>query len=313
MKNKMYLVLPCYNEEEILASSIKKLNKKMDELIKNKKIDKNSKMVFIDDGSKDNTWNIIKNASNKNNRIIGLKFSGNRGHQAAVLAGLKYSTNKCDFTISIDSDLQQDINAIDDFIEKYNDGNQIVYGVRNSRNTDGFFKKISSQMFYKLMTIFGCNIIPNHADYRLVSNKVLIELNKYEEQSIFLRGLFPSMGYKNDIVYFDVFEREAGKSKYTLKKMLRLAKDGITAFSVKPLQIITYFGVLIFILSSLFLLQYIFFQNNIILYFGIAFLPCSFILISLGIIASYIGQIYEESKKRPKYLIEEVIDNEIVR
>ena len=168
-------------------------------------------------------------------------------------------------------------------------------------------------MFYKLMTIFGCNIIPNHADYRLVSNKVLIELNKYEEQSIFLRGLFPSMGYKNDIVYFDVFEREAGKSKYTLKKMLRLAKDGITAFSVKPLQIITYFGVLIFILSSLFLLQYIFFQNNIILYFGIAFLPCSFILISLGIIASYIGQIYEESKKRPKYLIEEVIDNEIVR
>lgn len=306
MSNVMYLILPCYNEEEILEKSIIKLNKKMDELIQKKIIEENSKMVFVDDGSCDSTWSIIKKASEKNCRIVGLKFSGNRGHQVAVLAGLKYSVNKCDFAISIDSDLQQDINAIEKFIEKYTEGCNIVYGVRNSRNTDGFFKRSSSQLFYKLMKLFGCNIIPNHADYRLVSNKVLVELDKYDEHSIFLRGLFPSMGYKNEIVYFDVFEREAGKSKYTLKKMLKLARDGITSFSIKPLQLIMSFGILLFALSALFLLQYFLFRNLILLYFGFAFLPCSFILISLGIIASYIGQIYEETKHRPKYLIEEV-------
>lgn len=310
---KMYLILPCYNEEEIIEDSIKKLTKKIDELIKAKKISKDSKMVFVDDGSKDKTWSIIKKNSVKNKYINAIKFSSNRGHQIAVLAGLNYCTNKCDYTISLDSDLQQDINAIDLFIEKYNNGNDIVYGVRNSRNTDSFFKKFTSQLFYKIMKFFGCDIIPNHADYRLVSNKVLIELLKYKEESVFLRGLFPTMGYKNDIVYFDVFERSAGKSKYTIKKMLKLAKDGITSFSTLPLQMILYFGILILVMSLCLLVQYFFVKNLIMLYFGIALLPSSFVIICMGILAQYAGQIYSEVKKRPRYLIEEIINEEIFK
>ena len=311
MKRKkiMYLILPCYNEEEILEDSIQKLTSKIEELISKGKISKDSKMVFIDDGSIDKTWKILKNNSKENKYIKALKFSSNRGHQIAVLAGLHYCNNKCDFCISLDSDLQQDINAIDEFINKYNEGNDIVYGVRNSRNTDSFFKKETSQLFYKIMLAFDCNIIVNHADYRLVSNKVLNELIRYNESNVFLRGLFPSMGYKNDIVYFNVFDRTAGKSKYTLRKMLNLAKDGITSFSVKPLQLVLNLGLFMNIISILLLFQYLVIKNKIMLYFGISMFPSSLVIISLGIVAIYIGQIYSETKDRPKYLIEEEIND----
>lgn len=312
MKNNaiLYLVLPCYNEEEGIKETIFRLTNKMNELIDKKIISNKSKMVFIDDGSKDNSWDIIKKISKNNKYIRAIKFSSNRGHQIAVLAGLHYSTNKCDVTISLDADLQQDINAIERFMKKYYEGNEIVYGVRNSRKTDGFFKKVTSQMFYKLMHLFGCNIITNHADYRLVSNKVLKEFIKYNEDSVFLRGLFPTMGYKNDIVYFDVYDRFAGKSKYTLKKMLKLAKDGITSYSIKPLQMIFSFGMFLAIISIILLLQYIFLKSKIMFIFGIVFLPTSLLLLGMGIIGIYIGQIYTEVKNRPKYLIEETINEE---
>ena len=307
--NVLYLVVPCYNEEDGLKNTIQKLTNKYNDLISQKMISKKSKMVFVDDGSSDNTWNILMKESKNNAFIRAIKFSSNRGHQIAVLAGLHYCTNKCDFSISIDADLQQDINALDEFIKKYFEGNEIVYGVRNSRDTDSYFKKQTSQIFYKIMLMFGCNIIVNHADYRLVSNKVLNELINYNENDVFLRGLFPTMGYQNDIVYFDVFDRMAGKSKYTLKKMLKLARDGITSFSVKPLDLVLKLGVFMLFISIIGLIVDVFVANMIILYIGISTLLTSLVVICMGIVGVYIGQIYSETKNRPKYLIDEVIDD----
>ena len=230
--NTLYVVVPCYNEEEVLEETTKRLKEKLTNLINQKKISKNSKVMYVNDGSKDKTWELIKKIS-KDTMFTGISLSRNRGHQNALLAGLMTAKEKADIIISMDADLQDDINAIDEMIKKYEEGNEIVYGVRSSRKKDSWFKKTTAEAFYKFMKIMGVDIIFNHADYRLASKKVLNELEKFEEVNLFLRGIFPLIGYKYDIVYYERNERFAGESKYPLKKMLNFAWDGITSFSVK--------------------------------------------------------------------------------
>lgn len=318
MKNKiLYLVVPCYNEELVLEETTKQMCKKLKELISKKIISNKSKICFVDDGSSDNTWKIISELSKENNKVIGIKLSHNRGHQNALLAGLMEAKKYADMVITIDADLQQDINAIDRFVEEYYKGNEIVYGVRTSRNTDKFLKKFTSQIFYKIMNKFGCESIKNHADYRLTSKRVLNELEKYKESNLYLRGLFPYMGFKSSIIYFDVFDRFAGKSKYNFSKMLTLATDGITSFSILPIQLVFSLGVTITFISLLLLMiiLILFIFNKVMLGLNIIvscmFLICGIIVTSLGIIGEYIGKTYIETKQRPKYSIEEILDENI--
>lgn len=318
MKNKiLYLVVPCYNEELVLEETTKQMCKKLKELISKKIISNKSKICFVDDGSSDNTWEIISELSKENNKVIGIKLSHNRGHQNALLAGLMEAKKYADMVITIDADLQQDINAIDKFVEEYYKGNEIVYGVRTSRNTDKFLKKFTSQIFYKIMSKFGCESIKNHADYRLTSKRVLNELEKYKESNLYLRGLFPYMGFKSSIIYFDVFDRFAGKSKYNFSKMLTLATDGITSFSILPIQLVFSLGVTITFISLLVLMiiLILFIFNKVMLGLNIIvsclFLICGIIVTSLGIIGEYIGKTYIETKQRPKYSIEEILDENI--
>lgn len=224
MKEKiLYVVVPCYNEEEVLKETTKRLKEKLSNLIKRKKISKNSRVMYVNDGSSDNTWNIIKETNNKEKLFTGISLSKNRGHQNALLAGLMTAKKYSDIVISMDADLQDDINAIDEMLEEYYKGNDIVYGVRNSRKKDTFFKRFTAETFYKIMRFMGLEIVYNHADYRLASKKVLDELEKYEEVNLFLRGIFPLIGYKSSIVYYERAERFAGKSKYPLKKMISFA------------------------------------------------------------------------------------------
>ena len=317
MKNKkpiLNLVIPCYNEEEALPLTKEQLDKKMEELIKNGLINKNSKVVLVNDGSKDNTWNIISKIHKENNMYVGINLAKNKGHQNALLAGLMYAKDHSDISISMDADLQDDINVIDDMINKYNDGADIVYGVRSSRKKDTFFKKFTAEFFYKLMKFMGVEIIFNHADCRLMSKRALEGLSQYQEVNLFLRGIVPQIGYKTDIAYYERNERIAGDSKYPLKKMLTFAIDGITSFSIKPLRMITSIGFIILLLS-IFVLCY-----SIIMKFlgntvsGWTFIVCSIWLIGgiqtlcLGIIGEYIGKIYNESKQRPRYIIENILD-----
>lgn len=318
MKNKiLYLVVPCYNEELVLEETTKQMCKKLKELISKKIISNKSKICFVDDGSSDNTWKIISELSKENNKVIGIKLSHNRGHQNALLAGLMEAKKYADMVITIDADLQQDINAIDRFVEEYYKGNEIVYGVRTSRNTDKFLKKFTSQIFYKIMSKFGCESIKNHADYRLTSKRVLNELEKYKESNLYLRGLFPYMGFKSSIIYFDVFDRFAGKSKYNFSKMLTLATDGITSFSILPIQLVFSLGVTITFISLLLLMiiLILFIFNKVMLGLNIIvscmFLICGIIVTSLGIIGEYVGKTYIETKQRPKYSIEEILDENI--
>ena len=308
----LYLVVPCYNEELVLEESTNRLSSKLDEMINNKKISNNSKICFVDDGSKDNTWKIICEQSKINKKIVGIKLAHNRGHQFALLAGLMTVRKYADMVITIDADLQQDINALDLFVDEYYKENDIVYGIRTSRNTDGFMKKLTSQIFYKIMNIFGCESIKNHADYRLTSKKVLNELAKYKESNLYLRGLFPQMGFKSTCVYFEVFDRFAGMSKYNLKKMITLATDGITSFSIKPIRLIFSIGIImtiISLISTIINLCLSKFGTNIIL--SCMFLNTGIILIALGIIGEYIGKTYFESKQRPNYCVEEFLDENI--
>ena len=227
----LYLVLPCYNEEEVLMDTAAALEIKYNKLMEEKKISRESKIMFVNDGSKDRTWDIITELFHRNAVFCGINLSRNRGHQNAVLAGLMTAREKADVVISIDADLQQDIEAIDLMLEKYENGCDVVYGVRNTRSTDGFVKKNTALGFYKLMQMMGCEVITNHADYRLMSKRVIESLAEYGEVNLFLRGLIPTIGYPSDAVYFDVKERQAGESKYTMKKMLSFAVDGITSFS----------------------------------------------------------------------------------
>lgn len=306
---KLYIVIPCYNEEEVLNKTKTELKKKMNTLIQNKKIDKQSKVIFVNDGSKDKTWDLIQQFYQEDKLFGGINLSRNRGHQNALLAGLLTVQDDADIVISMDADLQDDIDAIDLMIEARNSGADIVYGVRNSRKKDSFFKRTTAQGFYRVMKMLGVDVIYNHADYRLTSRRVLDSLKDYREVNLFLRGIFPLIGFKSDIVYYERKERFAGKSKYPLKKMLNFAWDGITSFSVKPIRLVLNVGVVILFLSFLMILYSVIqkvFGNTVD---GWTFIVCSLWLLggiqmlSLGIIGEYIGKIYSETKARPRYLV----------
>ncbi len=316
MKNKdiLYIVVPCYNEELVLKETTKRLKEKMEELIQSKKIAKKSRILYINDGSKDKTWELIKKINEEEEYFTGISLSRNRGHQNALLAGLMTAKEKADIVISMDADLQDDIGAIDGMIERYHEGAEIVYGVRSSRKKDTFFKKVTAEGFYKFMKLMGVDIVFNHADYRLTSKKVLEELEKFSEVNLFLRGLFPLIGYKTEIVYYERKERFAGESKYPLKKMLSFAWDGISSFSVKPLRFITGLGFLITLFSILVLLYSLIVKIIGSAVSGWTFIVCSiwFVgglqMLSIGIIGEYIGKIYKETKRRPRYIIAENLD-----
>lgn len=308
----LWLVIPCYNEEKVLEMSMREILNVMDHMVQNKQISESSKIVLVDDGSKDKTWSIIRDKCLQDSRFRGIKLSRNQGHQNALLAGLMYACEKCDCVISLDADLQDDISVIPEFVEKYEQGNEIVYGVRKSRETDTGFKRNTASAFYKLMNFLGAETVDNHADYRLMGNRALRALREYKEVNLFLRGIVPLIGFKSDQVYYERKERAAGETKYPLKKMISFALDGITSFSVKPLRVISLLGIICSGLSVLGLLY------ALISYFANLTVPgwtaivCSIWLLGgiqllcLGVVGEYIGKIFSEVKQRPRYVVEEV-------
>lgn len=310
-ENTLYVVIPCYNEEEVLTETTKQLKKKMENLIKAKKISKESRVMYVNDGSKDKTWELIKNIHEKEELFTGITLSRNRGHQNALLAGLMTAKNYADVVISMDADLQDDINAMDEMIDKYHEGKDIVYGVRSSRKKDTWFKKTTAQGFYKFMKFMGVDVVYNHADYRLTSKKVLDEFENFKEVNLFLRGMFPLVGYSSDVVYYERAERFAGESKYPLKKMLNFAWDGITSFSVRPIRLVLNVGIIIFIASILVLLYCLIIKllgkavTGWTFIVGSIWLVAGIQMLSLGIIGEYIGKIYSETKSRPRFIISE--------
>lgn len=310
----LYLVIPCYNEEEVLHETAKQLLEKMNSMFERNMISRESRIMFVNDGSKDRTWEIIEELHASNPIYSGVKLSRNKGHQNALLSGLMTAREKADMTISLDADLQDDVNVIDQMVEKYYEGNDVVYGVRSARKTDTFFKKFTAQGFYKLMQAMGVDIVYNHADYRLMSRRALEGLSQFKEVNLFLRGIVPLIGYKSDVVTYERHERFAGESKYPLKKMLSFATDGITSFSIKPIRLITTCGFLIFMISLLMLAYFLVvhfmgrtvagWTSTIVSIWAIGGLQ----LLAIGIVGEYIGKIYLETKERPKYLIEKVLD-----
>ena len=312
--NTIYLVVPCYNEEEVLRETASRLKDKMQVLISNKVISEKSRITFVDDGSKDKTWSIIEELNSNNKIFSGVKLSRNRGHQNALLAGLMTVKDYCDAAISLDADLQDDINVIDKFIEKFNYGCDVVYGVRSERKTDTVFKRTTAQGFYKIMKALGVDIVYNHADYRLMSKRALDSLQDFKEVNLFLRGIVPLIGYKSDVVLYERNERFAGESKYPLKKMLSFAFEGITSFSVKPIRLILTVGILMFISSLAALLYFLIIwmagktvQGWTTVVASIWMLG-GIQLLCLGVIGEYIGKIYIETKERPKYIIDKFIN-----
>lgn len=306
----LYLVIPCYNEEEVLKITSEELLKKMDKLISDGKISNDSKVLYVDDGSKDNTWNKIDEIHKENDMFCGVKLTRNRGHQNALLAGLMTAKKYADITISMDADLQDDINVIDTMLEEYKKGSEIVFGVRSSRKKDTFLKKFTAECFYKFMKLMGVEIVFNHADCRLMSKVALEGLEQFEEVNLFLRGIVPQIGYKTSVAYYERNERVAGESKYPLKKMLKFAMEGITSFSVKPLKMITTMGFLMSIFSFIVLIYAVVVKIIGQTVSGWTFIIVSIWmvagiqLLSLGVIGEYIGKIYSETKRRPKYIIE---------
>ena len=316
MENKLYVVIPCYNEEEVLPETSKRLKIKLKELIGKGKIDQSSRIVFVNDGSKDGTWQIIKKLHEEDSIFSGINLSRNRGHQNALLAGLMTAKNYADMVISMDADLQDDINAVDEMVEKYLNGIDIVYGVRSSRAKDTFFKKVTAEGFYKLMNGMGANTVFNHADYRLMSRRALEGLAQFGEVNLFLRGIVPMIGYPTDVVYYERGERFAGESKYPLGKMLSFAVEGITSLSTKPIRMITGLGFFVFLVSIIILLYSLvrhFMGATIV---GWTTLMVSvwaiggLILLSLGVVGEYIGKIYLETKARPRFIIDEFLNEE---
>ena len=305
----LYLIAPCYNEEKVLPITHSLFTDKLDQLVKKKRIDTNSKVLFVNDGSSDSTWDIICALAKENKYIEGISLSRNRGHQNALLAGLLEAKDYCDVTITLDCDGQHDINAVDEFLDKYNDGYEVVYGIRNERTGDSLFKKIFSEVYYRLLKGLGGEIYTNHADYRLVSSKVLNEFENFEEVNIFLRGLFPLVGFKSTTINYDQFDRAAGKSHYSLSKMLTLAIDGITSLSIKPIRIITGIGILVAFISFIGVIYSIvtFFAGKTVPGWASMTSTLCFVsgiqLISLGVIGEYIGKTYMETKHRPRYII----------
>ncbi len=309
MKEVLYVVIPCYNEEEVILETAKELKEKMNTLIKKEKISDQSKVLFVNDGSKDHTWDLILKLHQEDTLFTGICLSRNRGHQNALLGGLMTARQYADFVISMDCDLQDDIDIMEQMIEEYHKGNDIVYGVRKERKTDTFFKRKSAEMFYHIMKFLGVDIIFNHADYRLTSKRVLNALEQFPEVNLFLRGIFPLIGYSYSIVKYDRKKRFAGESKYPLSKMLSFAWDGITSFSVKPIRLILNLGILIFGISFFVTLYCIFQKIFGYTVDGWTFLACSIWMmggiqmLSIGVIGEYIGKIYKETKKRPRYII----------
>lgn len=310
----LYLVIPCYNEEAVLHETAKQLLEKMNSMFDRGMISRESKIMFVNDGSRDKTWEIIQELHESNPIYSGVKLSRNKGHQNALLAGLMTAKEKANMTISLDADLQDDVDVIDKMVEKYYEGNDVVYGVRSARDTDTFFKKFTAEGFYKIMQAMGVEIVFNHADYRLMSKRALEGLSEFREVNLFLRGIVPLIGYKSDIVTYERHERFAGESKYPLKKMLAFATDGITSFSIKPIRMITTCGFLIFAISILMLLYFLVvhfmgrtvhgWTSTIVSIWAIGGLQ----LLAIGIVGEYIGKIYLETKARPKYIIETVLD-----
>ena len=309
VKPILRIVIPCYNEEKVLPITAPMFLQKLTSLMDAGKISRRSKVLFVDDGSKDKTWEIIQDLSKQDTRFMGIKQSRNRGHQNAVLAGLLESKDHCDITISIDCDGQDDINAMDEMVDAYLDGCEIVYGVRSKRDTDTFFKRFTAQGFYKVLKSMGVDSVYNHADYRLVSSKVLQEFANFKEVNLFLRGMFPLVGFKSTSVYYERHERIAGESHYPLRKMLALAFDGITSLSVKPLHLITTLGGIIAALSFIGVIWTLIVAMCGTAVPGWASMTCiiCFIggvqLICLGVIGAYIGKIFLEVKQRPRYII----------
>lgn len=315
MADKLYMIVPCYNEEEVLPETSRRLKEKFSALADAGLISSESRIIFVNDGSKDNTWNIIEELHNSDQMFSGINLAHNSGHQNAVLAGLMTVKDICDVSITMDADLQDDINAIDEMLVKYYEGNQIVYGVRSARKTDTFFKRFTAEGFYKFMKIMGADVVYNHADFRLMSARVLKELSGFREVNLFLRGLVPLIGFQSCSVYYERHERFAGKSKYPLGKMLSFAVNGITSFSTKPLKLITAIG---FIMSAISVGAIIWaFIVKILGHseYGWSSTMCSIWLIggiqilALGIIGEYIGKIYAEVKQRPRYIVAEFIND----
>jgi glycosyltransferase involved in cell wall biosynthesis len=310
MSPKLLLVLPCYNEEAILNITDAKLNAYYDTLIKERIISADSKICYVNDGSRDNTWGIIDLLTKRNPRILGVKLSKNFGHQNALLAGLFEYKNLFDCYISIDADLQDDLNAIIPMIEKFNDGASVVYGVRDDRSSDTFFKKFTAEGFYRVMNWLKVPVVFNHADFRLLDNRVLSELENYREVNMFIRGIIPTIGMKSDKVFYKRLEREAGETKYPLKKMLTFAWNGVTSFSTMPMRFVLWFGMFNFILSACLGVYALVakFAGYTTAGWTSTLLMMAFFngsnMIAIGLIGEYIGKIYEEVKARPRYIIE---------
>ncbi|MCR5653901.1 MAG: glycosyltransferase family 2 protein [Ruminococcus sp.] len=314
---KLWLVIPCYNEEEVLPETSMRLYKIMADMITNDKISPESKIAFVNDGSKDDTWKLIEKYHNNLDMFVGINLSRNKGHQNALLAGLTVAKEYADMVITLDADLQDDITKIPEFVDKYYEGNDIVYGVRNNRDTDTGFKRTTAQGFYKFMRALGVDIVENHSDYRLMSKRAIEGLLEFGEVNVFLRGIVPQIGYPSAIVEYKRNERLAGESKYPLKKMLAFAFDGITSFSIKPLRISLILGMLSFLVAIGFLIYSIvrFFMgqtvggwaSTIVSLWAIGGLQ----LLMIGIVGEYIGKIYLETKRRPKFIIEKVLYKEM--
>ena len=314
MNNILYIVIPCYNEEEVLPETAKRLKVKMNSLIEKRKISPESRVVMVNDGSKDKTWSIISALHEEDPLFSGINLSRNRGHQNALLAGLMTAKDLADATVSMDADLQDDINAIDEMVDKFLDGCDIVYGVRSKRTTDSFFKRYTAESFYRLMNAMGANTVFNHADYRLMSKRALEGLAQFKEVNLFLRGIVPMIGYRTDTVTYERSERFAGESKYPLKKMVAFAMEGITSLSVKPIRLITGLGFVVFMVSIIMLI-YIFVRFCMgATVAGWASVAVSvwaiggLMLLSIGVVGEYIGKIYLESKARPRFIIEQFLN-----
>ena len=315
MEDILYIVVPCYNEEEVLPETSRRLKEKLEALMAAGTISRESRVLFVNDGSKDKTWQLIEELHQSSPIFSGVDLSRNRGHQNALLAGLMTAKERCDMAISMDADLQDDIDAVDAMVEQYYAGCDIVYGVRSSRKKDTFFKRFTAEGFYRLMNSMGAETVFNHADYRLMSRRALEGLAQFKEVNLFLRGIVPMIGYRTGTVEYERGERFAGESKYPLKKMLSYAMEGITSLSVKPIRMITGLGFLVFLVSIAMLIYSIvrWAMGETIL--GWASLICSvwaiggLILLSLGVIGEYIGKVYLETKERPRFLIREVLED----
>lgn len=316
MGDILYIVVPCYNEQAVLRETAKRLRQKLETLIENGRVSAKSRILFVNDGSKDKTLGIIEELYSECGLFEGVNLSRNRGHQNALLAGLMTARKKADVVISMDADLQDDINAVDGMLDEYYAGCDIVYGIRKKRKTDTFFKRFTAELFYRLMNFLGAETVFNHADYRLMSKRALDGLSQFKEVNLFLRGIVTMIGYRTGSVYYDREERFAGESKYPLKKMISFALEGITSFSVKPIRLITFIGFLIFVTSIIMIVYFIIRWLIGATVVGWASVACSvwaiggLIMLSLGVIGEYIGKIYLESKHRPQYIIENVLEHE---